>query len=243
MYKTTLLLGLILALGVANTSAVSKKLWSEEDYEKTLGQTKEEDALENAMAKGIDSWMSSGEGPWSTTSAESVWYSSFSIEWASSYTDTNEGVGSADLNGAQTGDLFYIETYISTYVYSYKHTWASSGAVTRPDGQVSSWTSRYTTYWTSTWTSSYTQQEIMSTFTSMWTSCTTGLGSYTSVFTTQVWDSGSVATGEHEYESQFSTTSLDSWESTWNDGWVSTLKLASSSSWSSTSSRFFTSEW
>jgi hypothetical protein len=234
----------VAVLGSQNTSALQKKshLWNEEDYKQVLKSTDGEEDFLAQQVKGIRSWETSGGADWSATSVASTYFSSYSIEWGSSYEDTNVGVNSEDLIGAQTGNLYLVESYVSTYEYSYKHTWFSTYRVTSPDGVVRSWTSHFTTYWTSTWTSSFTTASSESTLLSSWTSCTTGENTWVVTYTNTLWDSGSVATGEREYESSFSTTSLDSWESSWQSNWLSTITGDTvRNTWHSVSSRFYTS--
>jgi len=237
--KNLLIVVVLSAFFWASVNA-KRNLWSDEDYKQVLKKSEDSDQLDDILDKAVHSWESSGGQDWQATSEESTYYSSFSIDWASSYADSNTGVDSADLEGAQTGELFIVESYVSTYVYSFKHTWVSTGANTRPDGRVSSWTSRYTTYWTSTWTSSFTNTQMVSVYTSEWTSCNSGVNTWQSTFDEAVWNSGSQEVGEHSFDSEFQTSTIDTWVSSWQSNWESTVKHASSSVWYSASTSFNT---
>jgi len=217
-----------------------KNLWSDEDYKQVLKGAEDSDQLDDILDKAIHSWESSGGQDWQVGSEESTYYSEFSINWASSYEDSNTGIDSADLIGAQTGELFIVESYVSTYVYSFLHTWVSTGVIVKPNGKVSSWTSRYTTYWTSTWTSSFTNTQMVSVYSSEWTSCKSGLDTWASTYEQEVWDTGSVDSGAHNWDSEFETSTMPTWVSSWESNWESTIKHASSSVWYSASTSFVT---
>jgi len=230
---------LLCALFLASAHA-KKNLWSDEDYKQVLKGVEDEDQLDHILGKAVHSWESSGGADWQSTAEESTYLESFSINWASSFADSNTGVDSGDLEGAVTGNLYIVQTYLSTYYNSFKHTWLSTGVITKPDGYKSSWTSRYTTFWTSTFTSKFSTSQVASEHTSAWTSCHSGVRTWESTFTQKVWDSGSQDSGEFNWDSEYETSTIDTWVSSWQSNWDSTLKRASSSVWYSASTSFNT---
>jgi hypothetical protein len=241
--------GLLLALvALPNASALSKKLWKEEDYKQVLKADDDDeyddaDEPDDILDKALQSWHSSGGVGWSVDTSATTVFSTVSIEWDSTYADSNMGIDSNDLIGAQTGHLYIVESYVSTYIYSHMFTWKSSGSIIRPDGHYSFWTSQYTSYWTSTWTSSFTKFDVVSTFTSTWTSCTTGEVPWTTTYDATSWNTGSAISGDKEWNSAFSTFEVEDWESTFEHGWHSIKIHSTSSSWYSATTSFFTSEY